>query len=50
MPFDSNEVSIARCETYDPAAVKAALLEALAPIHGLDWVTPGITSPSRQTS
>ncbi len=42
MPFDSNEVSIARCETYDPAAVKAALLEVLAPIHGLDWVTPGM--------
>ena len=35
------EVSIARCESYDPVAIKAALLEALAPIHGLDWVTPG---------
>ena len=38
----SKEVSIARCESYDPAAVKAALLEALAPIHGLDWVVPGM--------
>ena len=40
---DSNwDVSIARCESYDPQAVKSALLEALAPIHGLDWVTPGM--------
>ena len=35
-------VSIARCENYEPQAVKTALLEALAPIHGLDWVTPGM--------
>lgn len=36
------DVSIARCKSYDPQAVKAALLEALSPIHGLDWVAPGM--------
>ncbi|MEN6634253.1 MAG: DUF362 domain-containing protein [Clostridiaceae bacterium] len=36
------DVSIARCESYDPQLVKAALLSALAPIGGLDWVTPGM--------
>ena len=37
-----NAVSIVRCETYEPDAVKAALSAALAPIGGLDWVTPGM--------
>ncbi len=36
------DVSIARCGSYDPADVKEALLAALAPIGGLDWVTPGM--------
>jgi len=36
------DVSIARCESYDPQLVKEALLAALAPIGGLDWVTPGM--------
>ena len=36
-------VSIARCASYDPEQVKTALLTALAPIGGLDWVTPGMT-------
>ena len=36
------DVSISRCESYDPQAVKDALLAALAPINGLDWVTPGM--------
>ena len=36
------DVSIARCASYDPAAVKESLFLALAPIGGLDWVTPGI--------
>ncbi|MEA4869132.1 MAG: DUF362 domain-containing protein [Christensenella sp.] len=36
------DVSIVRCETYDPAEVKAALIAALAPIGGLDWVIPGM--------
>lgn len=36
------DVSIARCESYDPEMVKHALLAALEPIHGLDWVTPGM--------
>lgn len=35
-------VSLARCASYDSSAVKQALLETLAPIHGLDWVTPGM--------
>ena len=38
----NTDVSIARCESYDPQAVKQALLNALAPINGLDWVTPGM--------
>ena len=36
------DVSIVRCETYDPAQVKVALSAALAPIKGLDWVKPGM--------
>ena len=36
------DVSIARCESYDPKSVKDALLAALEPIGGLDWVTPGM--------
>lgn len=35
-------VSISRCENYEPQAVKDALLAVLAPIHGLDWVKPGM--------
>ena len=35
-------VSIARCASYDPEQVKTALLTALEPIGGLDWVTPGM--------
>ena len=31
------------CESYDEAAVKTALEAVLAPIGGLDWVTPGMT-------
>jgi len=30
------------CENYDPETVRAALLEALAPLGGLDWVRPGM--------
>ena len=36
------DVSIARCASYDPAEVKESLRSALAPIGGLDWVTPGM--------
>ena len=36
------DVAIARCESYEPHTVKDALSAALAPIHGLDWVTPGM--------
>jgi len=35
-------VSISRCGSYDPQEVKSALTEALEPIGGLDWVTPGM--------
>jgi uncharacterized protein (DUF362 family)/ferredoxin len=38
----NREVSVARCENYDPEIVKDALTAALAPIHGLDWVAPGM--------
>ena len=34
------DVSIARCAAYD--GVEAALMEALAPFGGLDWVRPGM--------
>ena len=36
------DVSISRCESYEPEVVKAGLVAALAPIGGLDWVTPGM--------
>ena len=36
------DVSISRCESYEPEVVKAGLLAALAPIGGLDWVKPGM--------
>ncbi len=36
------EVSVAPCENYDLKNVKAAMQEALRPIGGLDWVTPGM--------
>lgn len=36
-------VSIVSCKSYDPAACRAALTEALAPLGGLDFVTPGMT-------
>ena len=35
-------VSIARCGSYAPEDVKQALMDALSPIGGLDWVTPGM--------
>lgn len=38
----NTEVSIAHCEDYDPKRVKAALIAALAPINGLDFVKPGM--------
>ena len=41
-PPDS-PVVMTPCESYDDAAVKAALEAVLAPIGGLDWVTPGMT-------
>ena len=40
-PSDS-PVVMTPCESYDDAAVKAALEAVLAPIGGLDWVTPGM--------
>ena len=36
------DVSISRCESYEPEVVKAGLLAALSPIGGLDWVKPGM--------
>lgn len=38
----NTEVSIVRCNSYDPTEVKTALSAALKPIGGLDWVTPGM--------
>jgi uncharacterized protein (DUF362 family)/ferredoxin len=36
------DVAVARCESYEPKAVKDALIAALAPMNGLDWVKPGM--------
>ena len=36
------EVSVVHCEDYDPQRVKDALIAALAPIGGLDFVKPGM--------
>ena len=38
----NTEVSIARCNSYDPEEVRSALTAALEPIGGLAWVTPGM--------
>ena len=38
----NTEVSIARCNSYEPHEVRQGLINALAPIGGLDWVTPGM--------
>lgn len=37
------EVCLARCRSYEPEEVTHALWEVLAPLGGLDWVTPGMT-------
>ncbi len=37
-----NLVVVSECKTYEPQEVKAALLRLLAPLGGLDWVTPGM--------
>ncbi len=36
------DVSIVRCESYEPAECRRALEEVLRPIGGLDWVSPGM--------
>ncbi len=36
------QVSIVRCADYSESEVSRALTEVLAPIGGLDWVTPGM--------
>ena len=36
------DVSITRCESYEMDTCRAALAQVLAPIGGLDWVTPGM--------
>ena len=36
------DVAIAACPSYSPEACRDALLRALAPIGGLDWVLPGM--------
>ncbi len=37
-----SDVSVVSCPSYDEKTVKAALAEVLAPMGGLDWVTPGM--------
>ena len=37
------KVSVAECKSYKEAEVAAALEALLAPLGGLDWVTPGMT-------
>ena len=36
-------VVLTPCADYQPDTVRAALAEVLAPLGGLDWVTPGMT-------
>lgn len=36
------EVALAACPDYTPAACRQALVQALDPIGGLDWVRPGM--------
>ncbi len=36
------KLSIVPCENYAPETVRAALLKALEPLGGLDWVRPGM--------
>ena len=37
------DVSLVPCDDYDDAKVEAALRAALEPVHGLDFVRPGMT-------
>ena len=39
MPYD---VSIVACPDYEPATARSAILAAVEPVGGLDWVTPGM--------
>ncbi len=36
------DVSIVPCKSYDAAECRTALVQALAPFGGLDWVTQGM--------
>ncbi|MBQ3275982.1 MAG: DUF362 domain-containing protein [Oscillospiraceae bacterium] len=42
MSMENNKVTIVPCEDYAPETVRAALLRALDPLGGLDWVRPGM--------
>ena len=42
MKINMERVSVVRCDSYDPAEAERALCGVLAPIGGLDWVTPGM--------
>ena len=37
-----SKVSVTPCRTYDAAEVRQALIQALAPLGGLDFVQPGM--------
>ncbi len=37
------KASVVPCNSYDPTQAEAALRQALEPLGGLDWVTPGMT-------
>lgn len=38
----SYDVSIVACPDYEPATARSAILAAVEPVGGLDWVTPGM--------
>lgn len=38
-----NMVSVVSCRSYDPAECRRALIDVLAPLGGLDFVSPGMT-------
>ncbi|MCD8087421.1 MAG: hypothetical protein LUE22_02375 [Oscillospiraceae bacterium] len=36
------QVSVVRCESYDPAVCRQALLKVLEPVGGLEFIKPGM--------
>lgn len=43
MNLSEYDVSVVPCKTYEPAEVRTALLQALEPVGGFDFLHPGMT-------